>query len=117
MCSVARIERFLDDWPRAEFGPAHVVLADANVDDSNLAWCAGLCRQWLGLEPRSSDPSEVKMWRDVGGWADHERVEIEATLAFLEDYALTPEAERIQPGDTLCSDAEATPNESPLARA
>jgi len=98
MCNVARIDAFLARWPNAEFGPAHIVLGDANIEDHNLQYCAALCRQWLGVEPKE----DVGLWSAVDGWADHKREEIEATLRFLEDFLLIPHDQRVEPGDVLC---------------
>jgi hypothetical protein len=33
------VEEFLDEWPDAEFGPAHVVLSDFNMEGHHIAFC------------------------------------------------------------------------------
>jgi hypothetical protein len=63
---------FLDGWPAAEWGPAHIVLSDFNLEDE---WIAGAKRKTA-----------------VASIPEDERA---ATLAILDRLAGIPEAERL----------------------
>lgn len=76
----ARIERFCDDWPRAAFGPAHIVLSDANVLDENIRFCLA-----------EMDKPE---WTEPHGEFEHSRDELAATRQFLESLLAIPEENR-----------------------
>jgi hypothetical protein len=98
MCSIARLDRFRDEWPEAEFGPAHIVLSDANLEDGHIDWCIALCDSVLDGTPWPDD------WTAGNIWEDHEREEIEATRSFLRELRAVPEDERVEDGDTFCSE-------------
>jgi len=102
MCSIAKIDAFLEKWPDAEYGPAHIVLSDANLEDHHIDWCIGLCRQWLALEPKSESEREHEMWQAVNQWAEHPREEIQATHDFLVAMRAVPEDDRVEEGDQIC---------------
>jgi hypothetical protein len=72
------IDRFTERWVAAQFGPAHIVLADYNVDDDNIEHCLACIDQY--------DPG------DYGQLHDPE--ELEATKAFLQYLRSIPEEER-----------------------
>jgi hypothetical protein len=82
---VARIDKFLELWPGADFGPGHIVLGDCNIDDRSMRYCLEACRTW--------DPNDE----------DFSAEEIAATVEFLESLLAIPEDDRLQPGDWLCS--------------
>lgn len=98
MCRIVRIDRFLEEWPNAEWGPSHVVLSDANVDDGPLDLALATLdslidgAQWParnGLSPQF--------------YADCDRDELIATRLFLREYRTLPEDVRgNEPGDVLC---------------
>ncbi len=67
-----KIETFLAAWPDSEFGPAHIVLSDANVDDGSIKFA--LERLWLDTEIPQGE------WR--------------ATLDFLVELRAIPEDDR-----------------------
>lgn len=89
MCYVQRIEKFLESWPDAEYGPAHCVLGDANIEDEHLDDAISECRKLL-IDP-SDDPERAP------------EEELRATLAFLFEFRRLPLEERVQPGDQLCT--------------
>lgn len=43
---------FIDVYPHAEFGPAHIVLSDGNLRDSDIDFC-------LAQPPRKRKPDEA----------------------------------------------------------
>jgi hypothetical protein len=64
---------FMAAWPDAEFGPAHIVIADENFDNGHLAWCDGIIYA-------------VQEERKCGGrllYPEHSDNEIEATRRLL----------------------------------
>lgn len=67
-------EAFLDSFPSAEFGPAHIVLGDDNVKDSHIQWC---------LE-------NFELYSE-----GHSQEELEATKTFLVGLLAIPEEERV----------------------
>ncbi len=82
MCRVARIDRFLEEWPDAEYGPAHIVLSDCNLEDVHIDFC---------LAEFDKDDEHIY-------WPG----ELEATRAFLSELRALPEDQRTEPGDRLC---------------
>lgn len=102
MCSVAKIERFREQWPDSDYGPAHILIVDKNIEDDHIDWCIKICGAVLSHSSEGLPPKEIKMLNDVNWWADHEREEVEATLAFLREYRMIPEDARVEPGDRLC---------------
>lgn len=36
------IDKFIAEYPKAEFGLAHIVLSDYNLSDAHIDWCAAL---------------------------------------------------------------------------
>lgn len=73
------IEAFCERWPDAESGPAHVLLADANVDDESIAFCRRELQLAFDNAPR---------------YAGHTLDELIATRAFIEQLVDMPEEER-----------------------
>lgn len=67
-------EAFLEEWPSAEFGPAHIVLADDNVEDHHIQRC---------LE-------NFELYSE-----GHSQEELEATKTFLTELLAIPELERV----------------------
>lgn len=100
MCRIDRIDRFLADWPDAAYGPAHIVLADANIEDGPIDLCIRLLETVLEL--REPHPDDVAFLERVDWYRDDARDELSATLDFLRAYRCIPETERIEPGDALC---------------
>lgn len=107
MCRIVRIERFLGRWPDAEFGPAHIVLGDANVEDTHLDSSVALIDAILDRSriPVGLTARDLKMLDDLSWYEDHERQELAATRDFLLAYRVLPEDERgVEPGDMRCPD-------------
>lgn len=83
-------EAFSALFPEAEFGPAHIVIGDDNVDDYNVDYCLERTKAALGRPGVDDDyASEMKRM-----YKDHDRAELEATLLFLEILKLIPEDDR-----------------------
>lgn len=78
-----KVDRFLEQYPNAEYGPAHVVLSDYNFEDEWLNSCmTGLEFAMQMIESgQESRPS-------------HSIEELFATLNFLRELKATPEDER-----------------------
>jgi hypothetical protein len=89
------IDVFLDTWPDAAFGPAHIVLADSNLADGHILWCLGLCRAALSRDVCDLVDAEDKDFMDGLDWyASVDRDELRATAVFLERLLTIPESER-----------------------
>jgi len=69
---------FDEKWPRAAYGPAHIVIGDQNVDDECIQWC-------------------------LDHWNEHtepgREEEYEATKAFLRELLTWPIEERLGPAE------------------
>jgi hypothetical protein len=72
-------DNFLDEWPMAEYGPAHITLADGNFEDGHLLYCI---------------KETFKAIRK-----DKENNELWETFAFLMMLVDIPENERLEPED------------------
>ena len=68
------IEEFLHAWPKAEFGPAHIVLADCNVESEHIEWC-------------------LEHWDEYK--RDHDGEELAMARAFLNLLLEIPEQDRV----------------------
>ena len=69
---------FARRWPRAAYGPAHIVIDDNNVDDGSLNWCLDNWDKYAGDEKERVERT----------------AEYEATKAFLRELLTWPESER-----------------------
>jgi hypothetical protein len=67
-----RIERFLNDWPSAEFGPGHIVFGDYNLETHHIDYCLKETEA-----DNETDPDELR-----------------ATIAFLRELRDIPEERR-----------------------
>jgi hypothetical protein len=74
MTTLDRIGEFLAKWPASEFGPAHILVSDLNVDNVSLLFCLREAMASLGRKP--NDP------------------ELTATFVFLLNLSETPEEKR-----------------------
>ena len=77
-----KIEAFCDRWDSAEFGPAHILLSDCNVLDSNILFC---------LKQTELVKQEDERWVGSPWYQSQEPGELEATVAFLNDLLQIPE--------------------------
>jgi hypothetical protein len=102
------VEDFLDTWPFADFGPAHIVLGDDNYDDSNILWCIKLLRHILYND--KADQEIVDLARDIDYKKEHSDEELRATLEFLTQLLMVPENERFEAWDAAPK-VEMTPAE------
>lgn len=74
--------RFLKVWPAAEFGPAHIVLADHNFEDVHISWCQGLL---YGVQEERKKGGSVL-------YPEHSDAELESTrLVLIEIRSGLPE--------------------------
>lgn len=84
---VALGERFLAVWPDAAYGPAHIVLADQNVDDEHIRWCEGILYA-------------IQRNRHLGGtdamYPDHSDAELEATVRVLYEMTTGAAPQRVE---------------------
>lgn len=96
MCRIAKIDRFLYEWPNAEFGPGHIVLSDANLDDECLDMCIQALDALLDGGPWPEHFGEPH-W-----WSDNDRAQLAATRTFLRELRALPEDARVETGDELC---------------
>ena len=60
-----KIEAFLTTWPGAEFGPAHVVLGDDNVEDHFIEYCLGYARAALYHDASIDLANSVKFQKEM----------------------------------------------------
>lgn len=103
----AKIEAFCAKWPNAEFGPAHIVLSDYNLNDGSVTWCISLISGCLSGALRAVDHSgnSIMIERYL---ALHSREELIDTLIFLTELLRIPEDVRDFPSadevDWLSSD-------------
>lgn len=102
MCNVARLDAFTEQWPGSEYGPGHIVLDDANLEDGSIDYCIALTKAVLDpAQPWPGDEAPRAQYReDVLTY--HRREELEATLAFLIELRAVPYLDRVAPGDRLC---------------
>lgn len=70
------IGAFLDLYPNAEWGPAHVVLSDFNLEDGFITAAITECQAWINATPYPATDVE---WTD-----DHTHEEMAVTVKFLE---------------------------------
>lgn len=90
------IRIFLDAWPEAEFGPAHIVLSDDNLEDGHVRWCLGLAHAALsGNVADLTKPGDAALMAKVDWYRRHDRRELAATIVFLEQLLTVPEADRV----------------------
>jgi len=122
--AIERCRLFVDEWPDAEFGPAHIVLADYNLEDHHLRWCLGLCRAALSHDERDlltpyevgtfidphtrttyAKPAGDRLFMDRMDWYRRcDRDELAATIGLLEQLLTLPEAQRV--AESNLDDAE-----------
>ena len=100
MCRIATIDAFLQQWPDAEFGPGHIVLSDANLEDENIDWCIGLIEAVFDRSKAKAE--DMELLESLDWYARCEREELVATAAFLRELRATPENARVGPSDKLC---------------
>lgn len=68
------LQAFSDIWPESEWGPAHILISDYNIDSEWIELCRARTMERL---EEQSDPSRVPEWK--------------ATLCLLDMLALMPE--------------------------
>ena len=63
MGAIGKINRFTDLYPDSEFGPAHIVLSDYNIDDENIKWCLEFIERMLVYEDDYIHPNKISELR------------------------------------------------------
>jgi hypothetical protein len=88
-----KIEAFLEIYPMAAFGPAHIVLDDVNVGDNSIRWCLGLAKAALSGNPMDlwKPEEDVSFMWDMDWYSERDRDTLAATVGFLEELLLTLE--------------------------
>lgn len=88
-----KIECFLESYPNAEFGPAHIVLSDDNVLDAHIKWCLGLAKAALSRNPNDlfDLPSDIDTMNHHDWYSEENPDELQATVTFLEELLQIPE--------------------------
>jgi hypothetical protein len=81
--AIQKIDEFLTQWPDAEYGPAHVILSDYNLEDH---WFSGIMNQ-LEFAMQQIETGENK-------YPTHSKEELFATLQFLRELLIIPEDDR-----------------------
>jgi len=72
-----RIDAFCARWLGAEFGPAHILLSDYNMEDDHIEFC-------------------LKCLSDTDYTNGHSQAELIATRAFLQELSGIPEDDRLE---------------------
>ena len=88
-----KIEQFLESYPDAEFGPAHVVLSDDNVGDVHIKWCLGLAKSALSKNANDLTdlPDDINFMDRLDWYSDNDPESLQATVEFLEELLKIPE--------------------------
>ena len=81
------IEAFNEKWPQAEFGPAHIVLSDCNIENDHLASCMKDLDNMMRFGKRTRNGICYRYWE--APWE-----EIVATGLFILQLRMVPEEER-----------------------
>ena len=82
---------FLSLYPRAEFGPAHIVLGDCNVEEHHVQFCIRLCEAALLNSAKGLSKSDVALMKKVNWYSDYSKDELDATRLFLKTLLVSPE--------------------------
>ncbi len=86
-----KIEAFLEKYPNAEFGPAHVVLSDDNMEDYFIEDAISYVRRALLEGPYPED----LMYLSKSEWYIYNNPDVLIpTITFLEELLAIPEGER-----------------------
>lgn len=82
------IDKFLQEYPDAEWGPAHIVLSDYNLGDDSIKWCRSLIDELFRTgQVDYGKPHGIHKY-------DNANDELIATDEFLVKLLEIPEAER-----------------------
>lgn len=97
----AKLDAFVEQWPTAEYGPAHIVLGDTNIEPWHVRWCLGLIVGELSRRganvARPTHPHELRgvtdietgrLGNDTEFYADCATDELIATASFLRSEVL-----------------------------
>lgn len=88
------IERFNDEWPDAEYGPAHIVLADLNIEDGHIDWCLELLKAAIFQTTAALTDEDAAFMREMEMYRSCDPDELKATFDFLTSLRLVPRHER-----------------------
>jgi hypothetical protein len=81
------VKEFLEKWPDAAYGPAHVVLADMNTEPELMRWCLHLTEGCLWM----LDYGFVANSKRLRRMTKHKREELVATRDVLRKMLGEPE--------------------------
>ncbi len=86
------IEAFLKKWPNSDYGPAHVVIADDNVEVYNIQSCLDEWDNHWSVTGISTLP-----FQESGEHLKHDPEELAATKEFLKELLTWPIEDRLGP--------------------
>jgi hypothetical protein len=89
-----KLENFIYLWPGSEFGPAHVILGDDNIDDYTINWCLSLINSVLANEAINLTQSDIDLLNELDWYKDSSKEELIATKKLLEELLEIPEDKR-----------------------
>ena len=91
--TVVKVDAFLEKYPMAAYGPAHIVLDDYNMMDGHIKWCLGLAK--AALSKNASDLFDIEDDLDfmnrLNWYADDDPETLQETVLFLEELLAIPE--------------------------
>lgn len=66
---IAEVDAFVNKWPNAAYGPAHIVLDDLNLEPEHIRYCLGGIAAERSLRhgetiTHPTDPDEARGWID-----------------------------------------------------
>ena len=88
-----KIEAFLEIWPNAEFGPAHIVLSDYNLRNVDIIWSINLIHAALAksMDGLDLDERDLELLQALNWYSDCTKDELKATQSFLNELLQIPE--------------------------
>jgi len=86
-----KLEAFADKYPDSRWGPAHIVIEDANVNDHHIKWCLGLIRAALSRNPADLyEAGDVGFMGRMAWYEEQDKEELKATAVLLEELLTIP---------------------------
>ena len=80
---INKIHVFLKEWPNAEWGPAHIILSDYNLED-----------HWFVAVERHLEFAIQQIESGIIPEQAHSKEELFSTLKFLDELKAIPEDDR-----------------------
>jgi len=90
------LEAFEGIWPNSTYGPMHILIADFNALDHNLAYCKRWVKAMLAqLYSVGFDPPVTNLDRiEIETYEPHDKAELQASLLLIDMLELIPEDQR-----------------------